>query len=117
MTGPRSKKSNKKPVVHRPHSAARSRPTTVESELGISVKRIIETADPEQWKRSRKGATAGRGYHYQETFGALLAAEMLEDDGHAVVVPEGSHEDLDCRGPRPSAVQAKSRQGKKDDFP
>ena len=36
---------------------------------------------------------------------------------HAVVVPEGSHEDLDCRGPRPSAVQAKSRQGKKDDFP
>ena len=46
-----------------------------------------------------------------------MAAEMLEDDGHAAVVPEGSHEDLDCRGPRPSAVQAKSRQGKKDDFP
>ena len=42
---------------------------------------------------------------------------MLEDDGHAVVIPEGTHEDLDCRGPRPSAVQAKSRQGRKDDFP
>jgi hypothetical protein len=81
------------------------------------VKRIIELADPDLWEKTRKGATASRGYHYQETFGALLAAEMLEDDGHAVVVPEGSHEDLDCRGPRPSAVQAKSRQGKKDDFP
>lgn len=117
MTGPRSKKSGKKPVVHRPHKAGRSRHTTVESEPGLTVKRIIEPADPDLWVKSRKGATAGRGYHYQETFGALLAAEMLEDDGHAVVVPEGSHEDLDCRGPRPSAVQAKSRQGKKDDFP
>lgn len=78
---------------------------------------IIEPADPDRWSKTRHGATAGRGYHYQETFGSLLAAEMLEDDGHAVVIPEGTHEDLDCRGPRPSAVQAKSRQGRKDDFP
>lgn len=117
MTGPRSKKSRKKAVVYRPHNAARSRPTTVESAPDLSVKKIIGTADPDVWKKTRKGATAGRGYHYQETFGALLAAEMLETDGHAVVVPEGSHEDLDCRGQRPSAVQAKSRQGKKDEFP
>lgn len=117
MAGRRSGKSGKKPVVHRPHKAARSRPATVESEPGLSVKGTVEPVDLKLWMKTRSGATAGRGYHYQETFGALLAAEMLEEAGHAVVVPEGSHEDLDCRGPRPSAVQAKSRQGKKDDFP
>lgn len=117
MTGPRSKRSRKKPVVHRPHKEARSRPSTVESKRDLSVKGIIEAADPELWKKTRKGATAGRGYHYQETFGAFMAAEMLANDGHAVIIPEGSHEDLECRGPRPRAIQAKSRQGRKDDFP
>lgn len=80
----------------------------------------LEAADPgdvAQWPKTRQGAAAGRGFHYQEAVAALYAAGLLENDDHTLLVPEGSHEDIHCQGPSPVAVQAKSRQGRMGPFP
>lgn len=117
MIRPHGKKSAKKPVTYRSHQAARSKPTTTDAIQGPESPGAAEQGEAEYWSKTRHGAIGGRGYHYQETVGALLAAQLLLSDRHSRVVPEGTHEDLDCRGSHPSAVQAKSRQDKLDDFP
>lgn len=76
-----------------------------------------EPGDAAQWAKTRKGAAAGRGFHYQEAVAALYAAGLLESDAHTLLVPEGSHEDIHCQGPSPVAVQAKSRQDRMGPFP
>ncbi|MCF3140836.1 hypothetical protein LRQ04_16390 [Paenarthrobacter sp. AR 02] len=61
----------------------------------------------ESW--SRNGATAGRGFHFQDAVGAWWAAQMLADSGWGGrVVPEG-FEDLHIEGDELTYVQVKSR--------
>ncbi|MFE7213817.1 hypothetical protein ACFU93_28310 [Streptomyces sp. NPDC057611] len=66
--------------------------------------------DGSLWMRTRSGARAGRGFHYQDAVGAWLCGRVLS---RALVidriVPEG-FEDLSCEGPTPWHVQVKSRQ-------
>lgn len=62
-----------------------------------------------QWKAGRTGAWSGRGYHFQATVGAWLAARMASGrDGGIVLIPEGL-EDMSLEGARPRHVQIKSR--------
>lgn len=68
------------------------------------------------WSKTRSGATAGRGFHYQDVVGAWLCGRVLA--GELVVgrvVPEG-FEDLACEGEQPVHVQVKSRQERVGDF-
>ncbi|MEX1659967.1 hypothetical protein ABZ960_43670 [Streptomyces pseudovenezuelae] len=66
--------------------------------------------------KTRSGARAGRGFHYQDVVGAWLCSRILT---RALVidriVPEG-FEDLSCDGPTPWHVQVKSRQERVGDF-
>ncbi|MER8027356.1 hypothetical protein ABTZ78_00035 [Streptomyces bauhiniae] len=72
--------------------------------------------DGSLWMRTRSGARAGRGFHYQDAVGAWLCGRVLS---RALVidriVPEG-FEDLSCEGPTPWHVQVKSRQERVGDF-
>ncbi|MGW5170034.1 hypothetical protein ACWEQ1_21825 [Streptomyces nodosus] len=68
------------------------------------------------WTKTRSGARAGRGFHYQDAVGAWLCGRVLS--GALVVdriVPEG-FEDLSCEGQTPWHVQVKSRQERVGDF-
>ncbi|MFC8537131.1 hypothetical protein ACFUJY_24880 [Streptomyces sp. NPDC057249] len=68
------------------------------------------------WTKTRSGARAGRGFHYQDAVGAWLCGRVLS--GGLVVdriVPEG-FEDLSCEGQTPWHVQVKSRQERVGDF-
>lgn len=78
---------------------------------------VVDSGDAAQWLNTRKGAAAGRGFHYQEAVAALCAARLLDSGVHTLIVPEGSHEDIHCQGLRPVAVQAKSRQNRMGPFP
>jgi hypothetical protein len=65
---------------------------------------------------SRSGATAGRGFHYQDAVGAWWAARMLAAPGRgARIVPEG-FEDLHIEGDDYVYIQVKSRQEPAGDF-
>ncbi len=97
----------------------RTKATLEKAEPTITANRlpVVEPGDPVQWSKTRTGAAAGRGFHYQEAVAALYAAGLLESDVHTLIVPEGSHEDIHCQGRVPVAVQAKSRQNRLGDFP
>lgn len=73
---------------------------------------------PEQtWERSRSGANAGRGFHFQDAVGAwLLLKAQVGEVSFDRLVPEGL-EDLSCEGPAGWQVQVKSRQARVGDFP
>ena len=61
------------------------------------------------WRESRRGAWSGRGYHFQETVGAWLAAMVASGDVPAhSVVPEGI-EDVSLEGDESLHFQVKSR--------
>lgn len=73
-----------------------------------------ELPSREVW--SRHGATAGRGFHYQDAVGAWLVAKFLIQRPEADrIVPEG-FEDIHIEGPDPVFVQVKSRQEQVGDF-
>lgn len=68
------------------------------------------------WTKTRSGARAGRGFHYQDAVGAWLCGRVLS--GRLAIdriVPEG-FEDLSCEGPISWHVQVKSRQERVGDF-
>ncbi|WP_163010640.1 hypothetical protein [Streptomyces dangxiongensis] len=68
------------------------------------------------WVKTRSGARAGRGFHYQDAVGAWLCGRVMSGALDADrVVPEGL-EDLSCDGPTPWHVQVKSRQERMGDF-
>ncbi len=97
----------------------RTKATLEKAEPTITANRfpVVQPGDPVRWSKTRTGAAAGRGFHYQEAVTALYAAGLLESDVHTLIVPEGSHEDIHCQGRVPVAVQAKSRQNRLGDFP
>ncbi|PBC69709.1 hypothetical protein BX265_7055 [Streptomyces sp. TLI_235] len=69
------------------------------------------------WVKSRSGAQAGRGFHYQDVVGAWLCGQVLSGDLVVErIVPEG-WEDLSCEGQSNWHVQVKSRQARVGDFP
>jgi hypothetical protein len=73
-----------------------------------------EIPSREVW--SRHGATAGRGFHYQDAVGAWLAVQGLMHSGTGNrIVPEG-FEDIHVEGAEPLYVQVKSRQEQVGDF-
>ena len=68
------------------------------------------------WTKTRSGARAGRGFHYQDAVGAQLCGRVLSN--RLVIdriVPEG-FEDLSWEGPTSWHVQVKSRQERVGDF-
>lgn len=105
--------------MHRPHEERWTKATAEQAKPAVTAERLSTAApgDPAQWPKTRRGAAAGRGFHYQEAVAALYAARLLESDAHTLVVPEGSHEDIHCQGSSAVAVQAKSRQDRMGDFP
>lgn len=115
----RGSKGPKRPTVHRPHTERRTKATVKEAQPPARTARLpaAQPGDTVQWPKTRTGAAAGRGFHYQEAVAALYAAGLLESDNHTLIVPEGSHEDIHCQGRVPVAVQAKSRQNRMGDFP
>ena len=69
------------------------------------------------WDASRSGARSGRGYRFQDTVGALLAAQLAAGHIQAnAVVPEG-HEDVSLEGTTPWHIQIKSRGRQSGEFP
>jgi hypothetical protein len=85
---------------------------------GASLDSCDRSHEDQVWADSRKGAIAGRGFHYQDVIGAWLCAKVLVSD-LAVdrIVPEG-FEDLSCEASNPLQVQVqvKSRQEYVGDF-
>jgi hypothetical protein len=78
---------------------------------------VLATLLEAEWRATRHGAIAGRGYHYQDAVGAWVAARMLAGVIDVDrLVPEGL-EDLSCDGPAPRQIQVKSRQARVGDFP
>lgn len=69
----------------------------------------------ELWSKTRKGATAGRGFHFQDTVGAWFATHLLSDSHRGPIIPEGL-EDLQLASATPTYVQVKSRQEQRGDY-
>ena len=70
-----------------------------------------------QWSESRSGARAGRGFHFQNSVGALLAARLISGTfGADVLVPEG-FDDMTLEGTNALHVQIKSRAERVGQFP
>ena len=69
-----------------------------------------------QWAKSRSGARAGRGFHFQDEVGAWLAARIVSGTGATWLVPEG-FEDSTLEGDEPIHIQVKSRVEHLDKFP
>jgi hypothetical protein len=68
------------------------------------------------WSSTRHGATAGRGFHYQDAVLAWLGTRMLTGELQLDrLVPEGI-EDVSCEGPHATQVQVKSRQERVGDY-
>lgn len=73
--------------------------------------------DAVEWASTRQGAAAGRGFHFQDAVGALLAARIASGViAEALLVPEG-REDMWLDGPAQRVVQAKSRRPDLGEFP
>ncbi len=65
--------------------------------------------DAGEWAKTRHGATAGRGFHFQDAVGAWLAAGLASGAiAETSLIPEG-REDMWLDGPVQCFVQAKSR--------
>ena len=60
------------------------------------------------WARSRAGATAARGFHYQDAVGAWIAAQVAVGSINGVLVPEGL-DDMTIEAQEAINVQIKSR--------
>lgn len=73
--------------------------------------------DADEWAETRHGAIAGRGFHFQDAVGALLAAQIASGAiPDTSVVPEG-REDMWLDGSVSQLVQAKSRRPDLGAFP
>ena len=73
--------------------------------------------DADEWAETRHGAIAGRGFHFQDAVGALLAAQIASGAiPNTSVVPEG-REDMWLNGSVSRLVQAKSRRPDLGAFP
>lgn len=105
-------------------SPARAILSSMDLENAADEKRLPALSDPDRdealaidtWMATRPGASAGRGFHYQDVVGAWLAASLLAGE-LAVdrIVPEGN-EDLSCEGGDHWQIQVKSRQERVGNF-
>jgi hypothetical protein len=68
------------------------------------------------WARTRSGASAGRGFRYQDLVGAWVALRVLTGSVEADRVVAEGQEDLSCEGNAPQQIQVKSRQERVGDF-
>jgi hypothetical protein len=76
----------------------------------------LGTSLSDHWARSRSGATAGRGFRYQDLVGAWIALRLLTGElGAERLVAEGL-EDLTCEGGVVQQIQVKSRQQRMGHF-
>jgi hypothetical protein len=89
----------------------------------VTLKRATDEGDgslssplARQWAKSRSGAVAGRGYHYQDLVGAWVALHILTGDIEAGRVLAEGLDDLTCESSPPQQVQVKSRQERVGDF-
>ena len=105
------RKPARQPETRRRAQRERGRPN--ENELSASV----DDLDASEWAETRHGATAGRGFHFQDAAGALLAAQISSGAiAETSLVPEG-REDMLLDGPVQRLVQAKSRRPDLGEFP
>ncbi len=112
--------SSKRNRPRRPHAApnkpspgARTRQAaTPAAEPAVEGEPTLERL----WDSSRAGATAGRGFRYQDLVGAWVGLQLGVGiaDGEQLT-PEGL-DDLTIEGDRPLQMQVKSRYGGRRDF-
>ena len=70
-----------------------------------------------EWRGSRSGSRASRGFHFQDAVGAWLASRMVSGDLTIdSLVPEG-FDDLQLDAPESVQIEVKSRQGRLGRFP
>ena len=92
------------------------RPTESHSDPGIEQPNE-EAWLATEWRRSRAGARAGRGFHFQDAVGAWLASRLASGDLSADrLTPEG-FDDLQLDGPDFVQMEVKSRQTRLGPFP
>jgi DNA-binding transcriptional ArsR family regulator len=101
----------------RERSRAQRRPPQAQSASGdIETDANEDDRGVKLWASTRHGATAGRGFHYQDAVLAWLATRMLTGELQLDrLVPEGI-EDISCEGPHGTQVQVKSRQERVGDY-
>ena len=103
-----------KPSPGRQRSAAQliHRSSDPPSASDVAVEEPIETTQEllvTQWRNTRSGARAGRGFHFQDAVGAWLAAQIADGSiSGKTLVPEGLN-DMSLEGGRGRHVQVKSR--------
>lgn len=105
----KSKMKNNPPDIQQPHSFT----------TGINNHQVVSKSETqsESWKKSRRGASSGRGYHFQDLVGSWLASRIASGDlGSARLVPE-SIDDLVLESETNVLIQAKSRQIRLGHFP
>ena len=122
MAKKRKRNNRKTPKTHRKrrHSQQAIAPTTVTntpSQVGSEITEEGEYWYSHQWRESRAGSRAGRGFHFQDAVGAWFASRLASGDlAIDSLTPEG-FDDLQLDGPEPVQVEVKSRQGRLGRFP
>lgn len=104
-------------MANRPKRGRRTATDTVSTPQATGPDGTQLVADFDRlWMSSRSGATAGRGYHYQDLVGAWVGLRMLTGDVPAERLVAEGLEDLSCEGTPGHEVQVKSRQGRIGEF-
>lgn len=113
--GKRGKKrrgAGKRSPEQRQSAARATRQLNKSPSASHAVDKTIEDAGEilvARWLKTRSGARAGRGFHFQDAVGALLAARIAGGSIRATsIVPEGL-EDMSLEGERSLHIQVKSR--------
>lgn len=103
MARKKSKRKGRGPGQRRPRADASSASISVPAEADDSARLIDE------WSGSRSGAWASRGFDFQHTVAAWLAARLIAGELRAeAIVPEGL-EDITIESEASRHVQVKSR--------
>ena len=122
MARKRKSNKNKNRKVRRKRSAVRgvvANTTTSETDpqSPIEAPDEPESWHSSEWRGSRAGSRASRGFHFQDAVGAWFASRLASGDlaiDH--LIPEGL-DDLQLDAPEPTQVEVKSRQGRLGRFP
>ena len=122
MARKRKSNKNKNRKARRKRSAVRgvvANTTTSETDpqSPIEAPDEPESWHSSEWRGSRAGSRASRGFHFQDAVGAWFASRLASGDlaiDH--LIPEGL-DDLQLDAPEPTQVEVKSRQGRLGRFP
>lgn len=103
MTHKKTSKRGKKRQRH--HSKA----VGSQASLDVPIEKDTSARLIDEWSATRSGGWASRGFDFQHTISAWLAARLVSGDLHAhALVPEGL-EDVSIESETPRHVQIKSR--------